>query len=131
MFDKDGSGTIDTKELRTALSALGQNPSEEDMFVMISQVDQDGSRCIEFKEFVRVIQINKQMSAKDADEVDTLDAFVALGGNLDKTGRISIDKLRAICEEFELTVNVDRLVKDADRDLNGFLSYDEFRALLS
>lgn len=38
MFDKDGSGTIDTKELRTALSALGQNPTEEDMFVMISQV---------------------------------------------------------------------------------------------
>ncbi|PNW88936.1 hypothetical protein CHLRE_01g051250v5 [Chlamydomonas reinhardtii] len=131
MFDKDGSGTIDTKELRTALSALGQNPTEEDMFVMISQVDQDGSRCIEFKEFVRVIQINKQMSAKDADEADTLDAFVALGGNLDKTGRILVDKLRSICEEFELTVNVDRLVKDADRDLNGFLSYDEFRALLS
>ncbi|KAG2430717.1 hypothetical protein HYH02_013559 [Chlamydomonas schloesseri] len=131
MFDKDGSGTIDTKELRTALSALGQNPTEEDMFVMISQVDQDGSRCIEFKEFVRVIQINKHMSAKDADEVDTLDAFVALGGNLDKSGRISVDKLRAICDEFELTINVDRLVKDADRDLNGFLSYEEFRVLLS
>ena len=31
------SGTIDTKELKTALSALGQNPSEEELFVMISQ----------------------------------------------------------------------------------------------
>ncbi|KAG2496512.1 hypothetical protein HYH03_005336 [Edaphochlamys debaryana] len=131
MFDKDGTGTIDTKELRTALSALGQNPSEEEMFVMISQVDEDGSRLIEFAEFVRVIQINKQLSSKDADEAETLDAFVALGGNADRTGRISMDKLKAICEEFELTINVDRLVKDADADFSGFLSYDEFRALLS
>lgn len=52
------------------------------LVIWAMQVDQDGSRCIEFKEFVRVIQINKQMSAKDADEADTLDAFVALGGNV-------------------------------------------------
>ncbi|KXZ54948.1 hypothetical protein GPECTOR_3g117 [Gonium pectorale] len=131
MFDKDASGTIDTKDLRTALSALGQNPTEEELFVMISQVDEDGSRCIEFNEFVRVIQFNKALSARDGDELDTLDAFVALGGNLDRTGKISMEKLRSICEEFELTVNLDRLVKDNDRDLNGVLSYDEFRALLS
>ncbi|PNH04659.1 Dynein light chain, flagellar outer arm [Tetrabaena socialis] len=37
MFDKDASGTIDVKELRTALSALGQNPTEEELFVMVSQ----------------------------------------------------------------------------------------------
>jgi hypothetical protein len=33
-----GSGTIDVKELRTALSALGQSPTDEELFVMISQV---------------------------------------------------------------------------------------------
>jgi Ca2+-binding EF-hand superfamily protein len=33
-----GSGTIDVKELRTALAALGQNPTDEELFVMISQV---------------------------------------------------------------------------------------------
>ncbi len=38
---------------------------------------------------------------------------------------------RHTSQEFELTINVDRLVKDADRDFNGFLSYDEFRTLLS
>lgn len=131
MFDKDNSGTIDTKELRTALSALGQNPSEEELFVMISQVDEDGSRCVEFSEFVRVIQINKQLGAKDAEENDTVDAFVSLGGNADKTGRISRDKLKAILEEFELTINLDRLLAEADRDQNGWLSYDEFKSILA
>lgn len=33
-----GSGTIDVKELRTALNALGQHPTDEELFVMISQV---------------------------------------------------------------------------------------------
>lgn len=37
-----GSGTIDVKELRTALNALGQNPSDEELFVMISQVSDQG-----------------------------------------------------------------------------------------
>ncbi len=46
------------------------------------QVDEDGSRCVEFSEFVRVIQINKQLGAKDAEENDTVDAFVSLGGNV-------------------------------------------------
>ena len=38
-----GSGTIDVKELRTALNALGQHPTDEELFVMISQV---GCACM-------------------------------------------------------------------------------------
>lgn len=37
MFDKDGTGTIDVRELKTALIALGQQPTDEELFVMISQ----------------------------------------------------------------------------------------------
>lgn len=46
------------------------------------QVDEDGSKEIEFQEFIHAIQINKAMSAKSSDESDTVDAFVALGGNV-------------------------------------------------
>ena len=37
-FDKDGSGTIDTNELKATLQSMGQNPTEEELFQMISQV---------------------------------------------------------------------------------------------
>ena len=37
-FDKDGSGTIDTNELKATLQAMGQNPTEEELFQMIAQV---------------------------------------------------------------------------------------------
>jgi hypothetical protein len=42
-----------------------------------------------------VIIKHKAATAKIGDEGNTLDAFVALGGNADKTGKISTDKLRA------------------------------------
>ena len=42
LFDKDGGGTISTKELKQVFEALGQHPSEEDVQSMISEVDQDG-----------------------------------------------------------------------------------------
>uniref|UniRef100_A0A7S0UV11 EF-hand domain-containing protein n=1 Tax=Polytomella parva TaxID=51329 RepID=A0A7S0UV11_9CHLO len=132
MFDKDGSGTIDVRELKTALSALGQNPTDEELFVMISKVDEDGSKEIEFPEFVKVIQINKSISEKNTDEQDTLDAFVALGGNPDMTGKVSVEKLKNVCEYFELNVNLDKILNNYD--VNGVrndIEFEDFRAFLS
>uniref|UniRef100_A0A7S0RM74 EF-hand domain-containing protein n=1 Tax=Chlamydomonas leiostraca TaxID=1034604 RepID=A0A7S0RM74_9CHLO len=130
LFDKDGSGTIDVKELKTALTALGQQPTDEELFVMISQVDEDGSKEIEFQEFIHAIQINKAMSEKNSNEQETIDAFVALGGNADKTGKIPADRLREIIEEFELTLNVDKFIAEVDKDASGWIEFEEFRALL-
>lgn len=130
LFDKDGSGTIDIKELKTALTALGQNPSDEELFVMISQVDEDGSQEIEFQEFVHAIQINKAMSEKNSSEQETLDAFVALGGQADKGGKVPTDRLRAVIAEFELTLNVEKFIADVDKDASGYLDYEEFKLLL-
>jgi hypothetical protein len=46
------------------------------------QVDQDNSGEIDFEEFCNVILKHKAATAKNQDEADTLDAFVALGGNV-------------------------------------------------
>ena len=58
-FDRDGSGTIDATELKATLQALGQNPTEEEVFLMIAEVDDDNSGEIEFAEFLRVIENQK------------------------------------------------------------------------
>eukprot|EP00879_Flechtneria_rotunda_P010189 GHRR01010652.1.p1 GENE.GHRR01010652.1~~GHRR01010652.1.p1 ORF type:complete len:148 (+),score=42.96 GHRR01010652.1:57-500(+) len=130
-FDKDGSGTIDVRELKFALNAMGQYPTDEELFVMIHDVDEDNSGEIDFQEFCKVILKHKAATAKDSDEADTIDAFVALGGNADKSGKISTEKLKSTIKEFELTLNIDRLVREVDVDRSGFIDYNEFKAIMT
>ena len=54
LFDTDGSGTIDAKELKVAMRALGFEPKKEEIQKMISDVDDDGSGTIEYEDHVRL-----------------------------------------------------------------------------
>jgi calmodulin len=50
LFDKDGDGTITTKELGTVMRSLGQNPTEAELQDMINEVDADGKFLIKHRE---------------------------------------------------------------------------------
>jgi|TARA_B110000305_G_C19356274_1_gene596976 calmodulin len=131
---------------------MGQNPTEEEIFQMISQVDDDNSGEIEFAEFLKVIENQKDSAAKANDETDTIEAFVALGGNGDKTGEISTDKLRAVTkvlvilktvgptdlnalllslQDFGLTIDIEKLIRETDTDGSGKVDYAEFKEMMA
>ena len=105
--------------------SMGHEPTDEDVFLMISQVDDDNSGEIEFSEFLRVIENQHENDAAKNDESDTIQAFIALGGNEDKTGTISTEKLTAVCTEFGLTIDINALIKEFDADGSGEVDYDE------
>ncbi len=46
LFDKDRSGSIDVWELKLVLTAMGQNPTEEEVFEIIASIDDDCSGSI-------------------------------------------------------------------------------------
>ena len=129
-FDKDGSGSISDWELKAMLQSMGQDPSDEEVFDMIAEVDADGSGEIDFSEFLQVIIQQKEKTASQDDESDTIDAFISLGGNADKTGEVSTEKLRSICKDFGLTIDIDRLIRETDTDHSGFIDYNEFSVMM-
>eukprot|EP00730_Choanoeca_flexa_P012781 TRINITY_DN4616_c0_g1_i1.p1 TRINITY_DN4616_c0_g1~~TRINITY_DN4616_c0_g1_i1.p1 ORF type:complete len:130 (+),score=14.97 TRINITY_DN4616_c0_g1_i1:70-459(+) len=64
LFDTDGSGTIDAKELKVAMRALGFEPKKEEIKKMIADVDKDGSGTINYNEFLTMMT-HKMVSRND------------------------------------------------------------------
>ena len=52
LFDTDGSGAMDQKEIKVAMRALGLNPTKEELIKIIRDADQDNSGVIDFPEFL-------------------------------------------------------------------------------
>ena len=94
LFDTDGSGSIDTKELQVALRALGFDSKKEKVRKMIADIDLDGSGTIDFEEFVEM------MTGKmgDRDSPDEIRRVFKLFDD-DETGRISFRNLKRVARE--------------------------------
>jgi len=55
VFDKDGNGKITAQELADTMKALGENLTHEDIEFMMSEVDQNDDKEIDFEEFKKMM----------------------------------------------------------------------------
>jgi Ca2+-binding EF-hand superfamily protein len=113
-------------------AAMGQKLTEEELFQMISEVDEDFSGAIDFGEFLAVIERQKEKAEEYAADADMIDAFVACGGNPDKTGHVTRDRLvQIIKRDFGLTIDIEALIDAVDTDHSGEIEFEEFKSMLS
>ncbi|KAK4196330.1 hypothetical protein QBC40DRAFT_209562 [Triangularia verruculosa] len=56
VFDKDGSGTISSDELRNVLKSLGENLTDAELDEMISLADKNGDGHIDYQEFAHIMK---------------------------------------------------------------------------
>ena len=64
--------------------------------------------------------------------VITVAAYVACGGNADKTGHVDRRTItRIIKDDFGLDIDIEKLIDGVDTDGSGEMEYDEFELLLS
>ena len=55
VFDKDSSGTIDLEELRTAIRAIGEALTDEDIETCMELADTSGDGEVDYDEFIHFI----------------------------------------------------------------------------
>lgn len=128
LFDTDGSGTIDQKELKVAMRALGFEPKKEEIKKMISDIDTDGSGTIDFQEFLEMM--TAKMSQKDSRE-EILKAFRLFDD--DETGKITFSNLKRVAKELGENMTDEELMEmidEADRDGDGEINEEEFLRIM-
>ena len=130
-FDLDNSHIIEINEQKFALEEMGHKPSEEELYKMMNEVDIEGKNEMSFDHFVKIIVKQKNIK-EEKEEQDILDAFVAQGGNYDKSGELDVDQVKKIIlEEFQMTIDLNKLQMEIDSDGNNTIDYNEFKDQLS
>merc|ERR1712149_170262 len=128
LFDTDGSGNIDIKELTIAMKALGGEPKPGEIEKMIAEVDDDGGGEIGFDEFLKMMT-NKILNKDPKD--DMLKAFKLFDD--DQTGTVSFKNMKRVAKETGQTLDEDELQEmfdDADKDQDGVLNEEEWLAMM-
>jgi len=129
LFDTDGSGTIDPKELKSAMESLGFEAKNQTIYQMISDLDKDGSGAIDFDEFLDMMTAR----LSDKDSRDDINKVFRLFDD-EKAGYITIKNLRRVAKELGETMTDEELlemVERADSDGDGKVTPEDFYNIMT
>ncbi|XP_063702135.1 uncharacterized protein LOC134832150 [Culicoides brevitarsis] len=128
IFDTEGKGFIDIKDLKVAIRALGFEPKKEEIKKMAAEIDKDGASKLSFEDFLGLM--TSKIAEKDAKE-EILKAFRLFDD--DQTGAISFKNLKRVAKELGENLTDEELsemISEADRDGDGEINQDEFLRIM-
>jgi centrin-1 len=125
LFDTNHNGSIDARELKAALRALGHTEiTKQQCAEMFREVDKEPSATLNFDEFCKVMQ--HRMREKDPRD-EAMKVFQLFDS--DKTGKITFKNLKKVAldvgENFS-DKELHEMLNEADRSGDGQITFDEF-----
>lgn len=137
IFDSDGSGAIDPKEIKSQMNALGFEVDNNTIYQLISDLDSDGSQKLEFEEFFGLmtdhLSAHKPEFYSKANMFEIFDYFDDLEQR-NRDGKIDVKNLRRLATVLGDDITdqeIEVMVRGADREGRGFVTPDDFYALMS
>lgn len=104
LFDTDGSGEIDAKELKAAMRALGFAVKKADVRKMLADLDKEPDEGIDFASFLDLMT-GKMGERDSAEEIAKVFALF----DADNSGRIGFRDLRRVCMELGESISDEEL----------------------
>ena len=124
LFDTNHSGSIDARELKAAMRALGHEVTKAMCREMFREVDKDPETALNFDDFCKIMA-PRLKKADTRDEV--MKVYELFDG--DKQGYIGFRELRKMADDCGETMTDEELhemIAEADRTGDGKITFDEF-----
>ena len=121
LFDTDGSGTIDSSELKAAMESLGYKQKNKMVYQMIENMKQ---KTIDFDTFLDMMTAR----ISDGDNKDDILKVFRLFDD-DDSGAITLNDLLRVARELGETMTqaeLKEMIDRADLDGDGVISPEEF-----
>ncbi|KAF8822643.1 centrin 2 [Cardiosporidium cionae] len=130
LFDTDGSGTVDPRELKAALLSLGFDNRNPTIYQMIAEIEaKSAGGLLDFDGFLDAIS----SKLGDRESRDGIQKIFNLFDD-DKTGTITLRNLKRVSRELgermteeELSEMIDR----ADSNADGEISFEDFYTIMT
>ena len=130
IFDIDSDGSIEASQLGMLMNALKQYPTKEELNNIIKETDIEHTNQIYFNQFLKIMA-KRIKDTKDDEDKYLKSLFLSLDRN--KNGLISIHEIRYIVTHSSENLSdkeIEFLMKEADTDGDGYISYEEFMMIM-
>ncbi|GFE52848.1 centrin [Babesia ovis] len=124
LFDTNGTGTIDPREIKCAMQSLGIDKKNPMVYQIVSDLEKSGSTQIDFNDFLDSITL--KLGNRDSKE------GIRRIFNLfdqDNTGAISFKNLKKVANELGEFISDEELrdmINRSDSNGDGLLSFEDF-----
>ncbi|XP_077836145.1 calmodulin-like protein 6 isoform X3 [Macaca mulatta] len=133
MFDEEGNGEVKTGELERLMSLLGINPTKSELTSMAKDVDRDNKGFFNCDGFLALMGVYHEKAQNQESELRA--AFRVF----DKEGKGYIDWNTLKPHRYVLMnageplneVEAEQMMKEADKDGDGTIDYEEFVAMMT
>jgi len=124
LYDQEGNGVIDAKELRIAMRALGFEPKKEEVRKIMADIDKYGDGFIKYDEFLEILT-QKTVERDPLDEIKQAFKLMCEEGS----DCITLKSLKRIITGLGENISdeeITEMLEEADKNKNGEVNEEEF-----
>ena len=122
-------GSVDTRELKAAMTSLGFESKNGSIFQMIADLDSDGNGNIDFPEWLALMTTKVSDKNSRANYAKIFSMY-----DDERTGFLSAKNLRRVAETLGENISeqeIQELISRGDLDQDGLVSEEEFYSIMT